>query len=332
MDGREQLQAMVTGFRVSSVLAVAADLGIADELAGGPRTAAELATVLSADPDGLQRLLRALTAVGVFEERDGAFSLGPMGSWLRSDTPGSLRPLARTLTDAALWSAWGHLGHSVRTGDNAFQALHGMDVWAHRAARPEHNAVFNANMASLSTRYADAVAAAYDFGRHAHVVDVGGGHGVLLEAVLARHPHLRGTVFDQPHVVGHQPPGGVESVAARWTAASGDFFDAVPSADCVLLKWILHDWPDQECTRILRSCRRAIGDDGVVLVVERVLGRPGFEVEAALSDLNMLVLPGGRERTEEEYDALVRTADLRLRRVIHTEGPMSILELAAMAG
>lgn len=326
MQSRPELQALVTGYRLSAALAVAADLGLSDELAAGPRSSGDLAAAVSADPDNLHRLLRALAAAGVYSEQDGLFSLTPLGNGLRSDVPGSVRPLAMTLTDPALWAAWGHVGHSIRTGENAFESLHGIDVWTHRQRQPEQNAIFNANMAALSSRYADSIATAYDFSGLSTVVDVGGGLGVLLDAVLTHHAHLTGTVFDQSHVVGRNAPSQQESVESRWSAESGSFFDAVPAADCLLLKWILHDWPDAQCTRILEACRAALNPDGVVLVVERIVGRPGQEVEVALTDLNMMVLPGGRERTEQEYAALFATAGLRLRQVVHTDGPLSILE------
>jgi hypothetical protein len=321
----------VTGFRLSAALAVAADLGLSDELASGPRTVTDLAATVSADEETLYRLMRALATVGVYDEQDGRrFALTPLGEGLRSDVAGSLRPLARTLTDPATWAAWAHLGHSVRTGDNAFDALHGVDVWTHRRNVPEQNAIFNDNMSALSSLVADAVASAYDFAGLSTVVDVGGGQGVLLEAVLTRHEHLTGTVFDLPHVVARSPtPRATQSVASRWSATSGSFFEAVPAADCYLLKSILHDWPDDRCAGILRACRRALRPGGVVLVVEVLLGRPGHEADAAFSDLNMLVLPGGRERDEEEYAALFDAAGLHLDRVVHTSGRTSILEAGA---
>ena len=156
---------------------------------------------------------------------------------------------------------------------------------------------------------------------------------MLLAAVLARHDHLTGTVFDLEHALGDGPgPAVPVGVAARWAARSGSFFDAVPAADAYLLKSILHDWPDEQCQAILRTCRRSLNAGGVVLVVETVLGRPGHEVEAAFSDLNMLVLPGGRERTEPEYAALFDGAGLRLTRVIDTGTRFSILEAVAAEG
>jgi hypothetical protein len=257
------------------------------------------------------------------EDDDARFALTELGAPLRSDAPASLRPQALLQADPAVWAAWGHLAHSVRTGENAFSAMHGTDIWAYRVEHPEHNASFNALMASRSEEVAGAVASSYDFSRLAHIVDVGGGHGTLLAAVLRAYPHLSGTVFDQEHVVAAAPPSGLES---RWSAASGSFFESVPPADGYLLKSILHDWPDEESVVILDRCREALRPGGVVLLVEIVLGRGGHEREAAFSDLNMLVGPGGRERSEEEYRAVFGRAGLRLTRVLDTGTHVSIVE------
>jgi hypothetical protein len=272
-----------------------------------------------------------LTAVGVYaEDERGYFVNTALSDGLRSDRSASLRPLARTLQDPALWAAWGHLLHGTRTGDNVFEALHGTDVWSHRRMHPEHNAVFNDNMTALTAGVAAAVASSYDFSEISSVVDVGGGEGVLLAAVLEANPHLRGTVFDQAHVVpGTAPPGASDSVASRWETATGSFFEEVPAADAYLLKSILHDWTDERCVEILRACRRSLQSGGVVLVVELVLGRPGYEAEVAFNDLNMLVLPGGRERGEQEFAALFQQAGLQLTRVLHTQSRVSLLEARA---
>jgi hypothetical protein len=328
MNPRDELQSMVTGFRVSAALSVAAELGISDLLADGPRTGGELAAKVGADEDTLHRLLHALATVGVYAEQpDGSFVNTELGEGLRSDVPGSMRSLARTLSDPLVWAAWGHLGHSVRTGETAFEALHGMAVWTHRERDPEQNAIFNDNMAALSSIVAGAVTASYDFSGLSSVVDVGGGQGAVLEAVLTRNEHLKGTVFDLAHVAADAPSTAAPaSLASRWSAVTGSFFEAVPPADAYILKSILHDWHDDECIQILRSCRQAMNEGGVVLVVELVLDRPGFEAITAFGDLNMLVLPGGRERREAEYAALFEAADLRLARNIDTGTRFSILE------
>jgi O-methyltransferase domain/Dimerisation domain len=325
MTDLPRLRSVITGFHASAAVNVAADLGLSDLLVEGPRPVSDLAAVTSTDEDTLRRLLRALATIGIYDERpDGTYANTDLGEGLRSDVPGSLRPLARTVSAPTHWAAWGHLGHSVRTGENAFEALHGTDVWTHRSHHPVENEVFNQNMASWSSAVGAAVAEVYDFTDMASVVDVGGGKGVLLAAVLRRYPHLTGTVFDLPQAVASEPPEA--GLASRWTAVSGSFFEQVPAADAYLTKSILHDWPDDRCVEILQTLRRSLHDGGVLLVVETVLGRPGFEQTAAFSDLNMLVMPGGRERTVEEYAALYAAAGFDLTRVLDTETRMSIIE------
>jgi 2-polyprenyl-3-methyl-5-hydroxy-6-metoxy-1,4-benzoquinol methylase len=210
--------------------------------------------------------------------------------------------------------------------------VHGIDVWTHRQGDPEGNAIFNDYMTAVSTTVAGEVASIYDFSGYSSVVDVGGGKGILLETVLTQHPHLTGTVFDLTHVVAEGPSAQADpSVAARFTTAAGSFFESVPSADVYLLKSILHDWPDEQCQEILRNCRRSLNPGGVVLVIETLLGRPGFEMDAAFGDLNMLVLPGGLERTDDEYGSLFEAAGLRLTRSMDTETRFSIVEASAAA-
>ena len=326
--GNDDLRSMITGFRVSMALSAAADLGLSDQLAGGPRTVADLADAVSADEDTLHRLLRALAAVGVYDEQaDGTY---------RQHIPrrGAARRRGRKPATAGQDPAGP--GHVVGLGQSQRQRAHRRERLRGAARRrcvdppagtPGANAIFNDNMTALSSSVAGAVASSYDFAGVTSVVDVGGGKGILLEAVLAGHEHLTGTVFDLDHVVAKAPMS--DALAGRWAAATGSFFESVPAADAYLLKSILHDWPDDRCVEILRTCLRSLNPDGVVLVVETVLGRPGYEVEAAFSDLNMLVMPGGRERTEEEYAALFHAAGLRLTRVIDTGTRMSIVEAQA---
>jgi hypothetical protein len=325
MPDLPHLRSLITGFQVSAAVHVAAQLGVSDLLVPGPRTPAELADATATDEHTLGRLLHALSTIGVYDERpDGTYANTDLGEGLRSDVAGSLRPLARTVSAPTHWAAWGHLGDSVRTGENAFEAMHGVDVWTHRLHHPDENEIFNANMASLTSSVAAAVAEAYDFGAVTSVVDVGGGEGALLASVLERYPHLTGTVFDLPQAVAAGPPS--TGLAPRWSAVSGSFFEEVPAADAYLVKSILHDWPDDRCVEILRTLRRGLHDGGVVLLVEMVLGRPGHERAAAFSDLNMLVMPGGRERTEADFAALFAASGLQLTRVVDTDSRMCVVE------
>jgi 2-polyprenyl-3-methyl-5-hydroxy-6-metoxy-1,4-benzoquinol methylase len=325
MTVRQDLMWLVVGHRTTAAIATAVELGIIDALGGGARTPGDVAAAVGTDPDATHRLLRALSAIGVLAASDGVYALTEMGSLLRTDAPGSLAPQALLQADPAIWAAWGHLRHSISTGDNAFSSLHGKDVWEHRVEHPDRGRNFDALMTSLTSVVAGAVASTYPFRSGAHVVDVGGGQGALLAAVLRAHPTLTGTVFDQAHVVGSAPP----DLADRWTSVGGSFFESVPSGDHLLLKSVIHDWPDEESVAILRTCAAALRPGGSVLLVEIVLDRPGYEREAAFSDLNMLVGPGGRERTEAEYAALFAAAGLRLARVLDTGVLHAVVEAVA---
>jgi hypothetical protein len=309
------LRRIANGFQVSQAIHVAATLGIADLLAAGPRSSDELAAEAAADPDALYRLLRALAAVGVLHEEDGRrFALTELGGALRSDAPESIAGWARSMGRPYFWAAWSNLLHSVRTGENAFRHVHGTDVWSYRAERPEESAIFDRAMQALTQSSNTALLEAYDFGRFGTIADVGGGNGTLLSLLLARHPMLEGVLFDQPHVVsGADEVLGAAGVADRCRIESGSFFEAVPSgADAYLLKSIIHDWEDEESIAILRRCRDVVPADGVLLVIERVVGPPNADLAAKLSDLNMLVGPGGRERTLDEFESLFGAAGFRL--------------------
>lgn len=323
---REDLQWLVIGHRPAAAISAAVELGLIDELSERSRTPDEVAAAAGTHPDATRRLLRALASLGILDEVDERYAVSEFGRPLVSTEPASLASQAKLLSDPAIWAAWGNVAHSVRTGESAFVALHGIDVWTHRSHHPGHSANFDALMTSLSASVVDAVAASYDFAPGVHVVDVGGGEGSLLAAVLRRHPEATGEVLDQPHVVA---PAGPEDLADRWTGTGGSFFDAVPPADHYLLKWILHDWPDDECVTILTRCREAMRPGGAVLVAELVLDRPGHERQAAFMDLQMMVGPGGRERTEAEFAALFERAGLRLARVLDTGTPFAVLEAVA---
>jgi hypothetical protein len=323
VGSREDLQWLMVGHREAAAISAAVQLGFLDLLADGPRSSADVAAAAGTHPDATHRLLRALGTLGLLAEVEGGFAVAEFGRPLLSDSPASLAPQAKLNSDPALWAAWGNLAHSVRTGETAFDALHGVDVWTHRSRSPEHSRNFDDLMTSLSAFAVDAVAGSYEFGPRSHVVDVGGGQGSLLAAVLRLNPHLTGEVFDQPHVVASQGPA---DLADRWTGTGGSFLESVPPADCYLLKWILHDWADDECVTILSRCRDSLAPDGVVLVVDLVLDRPGHERQAAFMDLNMMVQLGGRERTEAEFAALFERSGLVLSRVLDTGAPYAILE------
>jgi hypothetical protein len=316
------LARLIHGYQASQALHAAAVLGIGDALAGGPRGVDDLAGAVEADPDALYRLLRALAALGVLDEgEDRTFALTEVGAGLRSDVPDSMVAWAAFIGRSYYWEAWSRLLHSVRTGENAFRMVHGVDPWGYRLREPAEGAIFDRAMAATSRRVTGALVAAYDFGRFGTLVDVGGGNGGLIRALLESHPASRGVLFDQPHVVAGAAP------ADRLEIVGGSFFEWVPpGGDAYLLKWILHDWEDRQATTILRVVRAAMGDGAVVLVIERELAGPNEGAEGKLSDLNMLVAPGGRERSRDEYAALFEDAGLELAGVTPTSGELRVFE------
>ena len=296
-----QLRRAVNGYQVSQALHVAASLGLADLLADGPRSADDLAAACDAHADSLYRLLRALASIGVLDAKpERHFALTELGQGLRSDVPGSEHAHAVFIGRHYHWNAWSLLEQSVRTGEPAFPSLYGMSAWEYRAEHPEESAIFDRWMTANTETINDIVAGTYDFSRYTHVVDVGGGRGSLLEAIVRAHPGVQGTLFDQAHVVADVEIDGVDVVA-------GSFFEAVPrGGDAYVLKSIIHDWGDDEAVAILRTCAAALDGDAHVLLIERDLGDPA----ASWLDLQMLVMLGGRERTEDEYAALFRAAGL----------------------
>ena len=306
---------LVNGFRVTQTIYAGVELGIPDLLAEGERTADDLADASGADPPTLYRLLRALASLGIVHEGDERrFSLTDLGRPLRSDVPGSLRGWVRLQGRDYLWRSWGNLANAVREGQNSFRMVHGTDIWEWRAEHADESAIFDEAMRSMTIGANASILDAYDFGQFGTIVDVAGGNGTLIAALLAAHPASRGILFDQEHVVsGAEPILRAAGVLDRCEIVAGSFFESVPEgADAYVLKWIIHDWEDEESVAILRTCRAAMGTDAVVLLIERDLGQPNEDPVAKLADLNMLVMPGGRERTLDEYAALFGAADLRL--------------------
>lgn len=329
------LKQLVDGYQISQAIHVAATLGVADLLVDGPRGVEELASATEAHADALYRLLRALAAAGVFHEDDERrFCLTPIGEGLRTDVPGSLAGWAAFVGRPSYWGAWGHLLHTVRTGENAFEALNGVDVWTYRSEHPEERAAFDAAMTSLTRRVDASVLEAYDFASFGTVVDVGGGTGALLAALLAASPSMQGVLFDQPHVVERaEELLRAAGVADRCRVVGGSFFDALPrDGDAYVLKSVLHDWEDEQAATILRACREAVGLAATLVVVERVVGPPNERLEPKLSDLNMLALPGGRERTLQEFEALLDRAGFRLESETPTSSGFSVIAASPVDG
>jgi ubiquinone/menaquinone biosynthesis C-methylase UbiE len=323
------LTQMVLGCLVSQAISVAAKLGVADQLAGGPKGVAELAEATGAHERSLYRLLRTLASVGVFRELpERRFELTPMAETLRADAPGSMRDAAIFMGEEWHWRVWGHTIESVRTGGSAWERAHGTEIFPWFAAHPEESAVFDRAMTSFSNLATEAVVKAYDFSGFETLVDVAGGHGRLLSEILRANPALRGVLFDQAHVI----EGAREFVASKGLAdrcefAAGDFFESVPAgADAYVMKHIIHDWDDERAALILKNIARAMREGGRVLLVEMVLPPANVPHLGKVLDIEMLTSPGGVERTEEEYAELFEHAGLRLARVVPTESPYSVIE------
>lgn len=326
---RADLLQSIVGFQASQAIHATAALGIADLLISGRKHIADLALATGTHPDSLYRLMRAMASIGVFhEDEERSFSLTAVGHLLRSDVADSCAPIAELMGRPSFWQAWGDLLHAVRTGVSAFNHVHGTSVWEHRALHPEEGEVFDRAMAVRTEQFAVAVLKACDFGRFVHVVDVGGGDGTLLAKIVAAHPRIRATLFDQPQVVAraqlsHAPLG----LSSRCQLVAGDFFVNVPEdADAYLLKWILHDWDDTASVDILRTCRRAMKPGSRLLVVEHIIGPANTSPRGKFMDLNMLVMTGGRERTRQEFESLFDRAGLRLQSVTPTSTVLSVIE------
>ena len=326
-----QVRNLLMGFVVSRALQVAAELGLADALADGPKDRDALAREVGAHADTLHRLMRALASFGVFEQLpDGRFANTAHSECLRNDAPGSLHGLARMYGGSPLWQAWAGLEHSVRHGESSFTHVHGSPVFEYLAAHPESARRFDDGMVSSSRLMNDALVEAYEWSEFATLVDVAGGVGSTLAAILRANPRIQGVLFDLPHVIERGRDYLVQQgVAARCRTETGSFFDTVPAgADSYFMKHIIHDWDDEDCLRILRNCRAAMPDHAKLLVCEKVVP-PGNEPSVAKTiDLVMLVLTdGGRERTEGEFRDLFARAGLRLARVVPTRVDNCILEV-----
>lgn len=324
-----QVLEIITAGWLAQAVSAAAELGVADVLADGPRPVTEIAAETGSHAPSLYRLLRAGADIGLFTEHDDqVFELTELGGTLRADSPASLRNFAIWTGLPAERHAWAGLADAVRTGRTPFTEVFGKPVWDYFHDHPEVLGVFDRAMTEASQQIIAPVVAAYDFGRFGTVVDAGGGRGALLAAVLASAPGTRGVLYDRPEVIaGAGQPLREAGVADRAELRSGDFFESVPAgADAVILSNIIHDWDDEQSRRILVNAREALADGGHVLLVEAVLpDRPRPRPTVSLMDLDMLVVAGGQQRTAAEFETLLADSGLKLSRIV-PGGHCSVVE------
>ena len=323
------LTQLAFGALLTQAVYVAAKLGVADLLAEKPRTVEELARATETNRHALYRVLRSLASVGIFEETDPkVFALTPRAEPLRSDAPNSARNGVIFMGEDWHWRVWGDMLHSVRTGKPAWGHVHGGEVFDYFGANPAQAEIFNRAMTDMSVATAPAVVEAYDFNGIGTVADIAGGHGYLLAQVLKASPNTRGVLFDMQSVI--EGAGELlerEGVSERVEQVSGDFFARVPAAaDVYMMKSIIHDWDDERAIMILRNVNEAMKREGRVLLIEVVVPEGNEPHLSKLVDLEMLVSPGGVERTAKEYRDLLASAGLRLTRIIPTNSPVSIIE------
>ncbi len=311
---------IVLSYQVTQIVATVARLSLADRLAEGPRSSAELAGATDADPDGLTRLLRAATTVGLIAEAEpDQFSLTPLGACLATNAqPASLRDFAMMVAAPAHWLPCGRLFDAVMSGRCATTTALEMGIWDYYQENPEEDVIFARAMGSLSARISTEVAACYDATRFSRIVDIGGSQGVLLAGLLAAAPQATGMLFDRPEVIAEaRPVIAARGLAERVELVGGDFFTEVPpGGDLYVLKSVLHDWDDAHALRILVNCHRAAQPGSTLLLVEGVLPTESEPSPLHLLNLLMLVQVGGRERTREQHQALLETAGYQLKRII----------------
>lgn len=324
-----QLVQMGMAHWVSHIIYVAAKLSLADHLGKGPMTAEQLAGPTATHAPSLYRLMRTLASLGILsEDAPQRFALTPLGEALKTGAHGSARATILTLASDWWMRGFGQLMYSVQTGKPGFEKHLGMNIFDWLAQHPDEASMFSETMVGFHGAEPPAVAAAYDFSGMKTIVDVGGATGNLLTAILAKHPAARGILYDLEHVVRDAPPLiASRGLSDRITIQSGSFFDSVPAGgDAYLLSHIIHDWTEAQCLTILANCRREMKPDSRLLIIEMVLPPGNTPHPGKLLDLMMLVGPGGRERTEEEYAALLGKAGLRLTRVVPTESAVSVVE------
>ncbi|APR85603.1 O-methyltransferase, family 2 [Minicystis rosea] len=317
------------GYLYSAAIYAVTDLGVADRLESGPKSASALAEELGVQAQPLYRALRLLATVGIFSEaEDGRFHLTPAADVLRAAAPGSMRDAVLMLAHETFWAPAGKLAQTIRTGETPFAQIFGAPFFDYFTQNPAIGPIFHRGMAGFSDTENGPIASSFDFNRFRRVVDVGGGHGGFLIEVLNRSPDVRGVLYDADHVL-REARIAAAGLSDRCELVTGDFFQTAPSGDCLILKRILHDWTDETAISILRVCRRALADGGRVLVVDAVIPRDNAPHPGKELDVLMLASLPGRERTEEEFRHMLAAADLKLERVIPTPSALSIVEASA---
>jgi O-methyltransferase len=321
-----QLMQLATACWASRCLHVVAELGVADAIGDQSQSTEALAQATATQPQALYRVLRLLASVGVFEWKNGTWNHTEASRFLRSDHPESLRDYIRMLGLPVFWSAFEDLEHSLRTGECAFAKRHPEGVFGYLAKHPKESRIFDSAMTSKSHRDIAAILPAYDFSQFATIADIAGGRGHLLRAILKNSPRTQGILFDQPHVVAEIAPEN----GGKLTVVGGDFFtDSMPKADAYLLMNIIHDWPDAESIKILSAIRRDMPPHARVLIIETLVPPTPERHLSKELDIAMMALPGGMERTREEYAGLASICALRLQLIVETMSPFSILEMVA---
>lgn len=315
------------GYMVSAALRAATVTGLADHFDDQPRTPADLAAATGASAAGLVRVLRLLAGEGLFAEDDqGRFRLTRAGEPLRSDSPVSVRDMIVMHTERSFWLPAGEIERCVAEGRGLTEDILGMPFFDYYTQDPGLTALFHDGMAATSALENAPIAASYGFPATGTVVDIGGGHGGFLAAVLSANPGLHGVLYDEAHVVAGHDLAGQPGLAGRWTGAAGDFFGSVPSGDILVLKRILHDWDDERCARLLRVCGQALNPGGRIIVIDAVIRPDNRPHRGKVLDLLLMASLGGGERTEGDFRRLLADAGLRLARIVPTPTPLSIVE------
>jgi hypothetical protein len=329
-DPAEQVLQVATGYMASAALYTAIALNIADHVASGPKSAAELAHLTRADEDALYRILRLLASLGIFAETSSrTFGLTPAAELLRRDVPGSLRGMAFFLPDPLHLRVYANLMDSIMTGKPAVETTVGMPVFEYLAKNPEYSKVFNDAMTALSAPVIGAALEAYDFGQFGTIVDVAGGHGEVLMSILKKHPGVHGVLTDVGHVIeGARPRIASAGLGQRCQAVPCDFFQAVPEGgDAYVMKHIIHDWDDARATTILKNIAAAMGPKrGKVVLLESIIAAGDGPDFGKFLDIEMLTWPGGRERSESEFRTLFAGAGFELTKIVPTKSPLSVVE------